>query len=255
MRSDRGWRRFYATGWLVSAVITSLAFRQWRAYVREVEERADEAERTREEPARRRAVEERLRIARDLHDSLTPSISVVKVQAGVAAHLARKRGEEVPPALLVIQEASNDAARELRGTLDVLRQDEDSNGGSLDRLSTLVERARSVGAPTSVQVDGDPRALPSSIDQAAFRIVQESLTNVSRHAGRVAACVRLTYGHQALTIHVIDEGRRLERAPTPGLGLIRMRERVTALGGRLRAEPRATGGFSVLAELPLTEPP
>ena len=121
MRTDRGWRRFYATGWLVSAGITAVAFLQWKAYVHEVEERADEAERTREAVARRRAVEERLRIARELHDSLTHSISVVKVQAGVAAHLARKRGEEVPPALLAIQEASTDAARELRSTLDVLR--------------------------------------------------------------------------------------------------------------------------------------
>ena len=118
MRTDRG--RLFTAGWLVSAGIGVVAVVQWQAHVREVERRAEEAERTREEVARRRAVEERLRIARELHDSLTHSISVIKVQAGVAAHLARKNGEEPSAALLAIQEASSDAVRELRSTLDVL---------------------------------------------------------------------------------------------------------------------------------------
>ena len=98
-----------------------VTFRIWQMHIREVEQRADEAERTRDEAARRRAMEERLRIARELHDSLTHSISVIQVQAGVAVHLARKRGEDVPPALLAIQEAGADAVRELRATLSVLR--------------------------------------------------------------------------------------------------------------------------------------
>src|SRR6187431_2516860 len=114
MRTDRGWRRFYGYGWLVSGVVGVVSFVQWHMHVREVEQRAEEAERTRDEVARRRAVEERLRIARELHDSLTHSISVIKVQAGVAAHLAKKNGEEPSDALLAIQEASTDAARELR---------------------------------------------------------------------------------------------------------------------------------------------
>src|SRR6202021_3865149 len=109
MRTERGWRRVYATGWVVSAGITLVAFRMWQLHLHEVEQRAEEAERTRDEVARRRAMEERLRIARELHDSLTHSISVIQVQSGVAAHLARKRGEEVPSALLAIQEASTDA--------------------------------------------------------------------------------------------------------------------------------------------------
>ena len=110
MRTDRGRQRFYAAGWLISAGVMAVTFRMWQLHLREVEQRAEEAERTKDEAARRRAVEERLRIARELHDSLTHSISVIQVQAGVAVHLARKRGEDVPPALLAIQEAGADAA-------------------------------------------------------------------------------------------------------------------------------------------------
>jgi signal transduction histidine kinase len=250
MRTDRGWRRFYAIGWFVSAGITALAFRQWKVHLREVEDRANEAERTREEVARRRAAEERLRIARDLHDALTHSISVIKVQAGVAAHLARKRGEAVTPALLAIQEASNDATRELRETLGVLRRDEDTGGNGLDRLPGLLDRARSAGVPTTVHVAGEPRALPVEVDQTAYRIVQEALTNISRHADGASASIELSYLPRAVTVQVDDDGRVREVTPGPGLGLIGMRERVTALGGQLSAGPRTEGGFSVWAELP-----
>src|SRR6202161_3887118 len=131
MRRIRGRQGFYAAGWLISAGIAVVTARIWQLHVREVEERADEAERTRDEVARRRAVEERLRIARELHDSLTHSISVIQVQAGVAVHLARKRGEDVPPALLAIEEAGADATRDLRATLGVLRSEEDSDGRGL----------------------------------------------------------------------------------------------------------------------------
>jgi signal transduction histidine kinase len=253
MRTDRGWRRFYATGWLVSAGITLAAFRMWQLHLREVEERAEAAERTREEVAARRAVEERLRIARELHDALTHSISVVQVQAGVAAHLARKRGDDVPPALLAIQEASADAARELRATLDVLRRDDDGSG--LDRLPGLVARTRSAGLPVTVTVTGTERRLPPEVDRAAYRIVQEALTNITRHANRAAASVRLCYQPGALTVQVDDNGTGGPQQPaTPGLGLIGMRERVTSLGGRLHAGPRPGGGFRVRAELPVPSP-
>jgi signal transduction histidine kinase len=227
------------------------AFVQWKAYVREVERRADEAERTRDEVARRRAMEERLRIARELHDSLTHSISVIKVQAGVATHLARKNGEEPSEALLAIQEASGDAVRELRSTLDVLRREEDVNGSGLDRLPVLLERARSSGLPTTYTVRGEARALPPEVDQAAYRVVQEALTNVTRHAGDATASVQITYGADSLTVRVDDDGSGSRQPPVPGYGLVGMRERVTALGGRLRAEPGEAGGFSVLAELPV----
>lgn len=224
-------------------------------HVREVERRAEEAERTRDEVARRRAVEERLRIARELHDSLTHSISVIKVQAGVAAHLAKKNGEEPSDALLAIQEASKDAVRELRSTLDVLRRDEDPNGSGLDLLPALVERARSSGLATTCTVLGDSRPLPPEIDQAAYRVVQEALTNVTRHAGKATASVQITYGAQTLTIRVDDDGAGSGRPPVPGYGLVGMRERVTAVGGRLTAEPGAARGFSVFAELPVNGVP
>src|SRR5580700_7564539 len=108
MRTERG-SRFHAAGWVISAGVMAVTFRMWQLHVREVEERAEEAERTKDEAARREAMEERLRIARELHDSLTHSISVIQVQAGVAVHLARKRGEEEPPALMAIEEAGADA--------------------------------------------------------------------------------------------------------------------------------------------------
>src|SRR5690348_17781279 len=127
MRTNPPRLKLHAAGWLISAGVTLVAFRMWHLHLREVEQRAEEAERTRDEAAQRRAMEERLRIARELHDSLTHSISVIQVQAGVAEHLAHKRGEEPPSALQAIREAGADAARELRATLSVLRAAEDGD--------------------------------------------------------------------------------------------------------------------------------
>jgi signal transduction histidine kinase len=251
MRTGRRRPTFLAAGWLVSAGVGVVAFVQWHAHLREVERRAEDAERTRDEVARRRAVEERLRIARELHDSLTHSISVIKVQAGVATHLARKNGDEPSAALLAIQEASRDAVRELRSTLEVLRRDEEPAGSGLELLPVLVERARSSGLPTTYTVQGDSRPLPREVDRAAYRVVQEALTNVTRHAGEATASVLITYGPGMLTVRVQDDGGGAGRPPVPGYGLVGMRERVTALGGRLRAEPGPDGGFTVLAELPV----
>ena len=234
----------------------------WQLHLREVEQRAEEAERTRDEVARRMAMEERLRIARELHDSLTHSISVIQVQAGVAVHLARKRGEDVPPALAAIQEAGADAARELRATLGVLRSEEDGDGSGLAQLDSLVARARAAGLPVTVTVTGAQRPLPPEVDQAAYRIVQEALTNVSRHAGHACASVHLHYTPETLSVQVDDDGQGPvistdtsngtgtgTRPSGPGLGLVGMRERVSALGGQLQAGPQ-DGGFRVRAELP-----
>ncbi|WP_049563797.1 sensor histidine kinase [Nonomuraea sp. SBT364] len=243
---------FLLVGWFVAAGVAATVSKHRQAYLEQAEQRAAQAERTREEAARRRAGEERLRIARELHDSLTHSISVIKVQAGVAIHLARKRGDEVPAALLAIQEAGGDAIRELRATLEVLRDSADEPAGSgLDLLGDLVDRARSTGLAATVTLTGERRELPPDVDRAAYRIVQEALTNVTRHAGRASALVRVDYRPDALVVQVDDDGRADPgRPPVPGTGLLGMRERVTALGGSLRAAPRAEGGFTVRAELP-----
>lgn len=246
-------RTLLLLGWFLCAGVTGLIDKNWQAYLRQTEQRAFDAERTREETALRRAGEERLRIARELHDSLTHSISIVKLQAGVAVHLARKRGTEVEPALLAIQEASGEAMRELRSTLEVLRTDVLDPGNGLDRIDELAERARAAGIALVVTVDGVERPLPADVGGAAYRIVQEALTNVARHADRAETSVRLLYTDSALALRVDDRGPCLpgDRI-TPGTGLTGMRERVTALGGTLEAAPGAHGGFSVRAELPLS---
>ncbi|MFF3171924.1 sensor histidine kinase [Streptomyces sp. NPDC057900] len=245
-------RTLLLLGWFLCAGVTGLIDKNWQAYLRQTEQRALDAERGRDEIALRRAGEERLRIARELHDSLTHSISIVKLQAGVAVHLARKRGAEVEPALLAIQEASGEAMRELRATLEVLRTDVVEPGTGLDRIGELAERARSAGIALAVTVSGDERPLPLAVDRAAYRIVQEALTNVARHAGRARTTVELGYGERVLTVRVEDHGPCVPGDEvTAGTGLTGMRERVTALGGTLDAAPRRSGGFSVRAELPL----
>jgi signal transduction histidine kinase len=243
-------------GWFVAAVVAGEVSRQRLAYLQQVERRAAEAERTREEVALRRAEQERLRIARELHDSLTHSISIIKVHAGVAVHLARKRGEQVPEALLAIQAASADATRELRDTLHVLRdEDGESPACGLDRLPALVARTRDAGLPVTLTVTGQQRDLPAEVDSAAYRIVQEALNNITRHAGTATASVTIDRGPRALAVQVDDDGRATVDAPAvPGVGLIGMRERVSALGGRLRAAPRPDGGFTVKADIPLPGP-
>lgn len=234
--------------WLIAAGAAGEALRQ-------AERRADEAERTREETARRRADEERLHIARELHDSLTHQISVIKVQAEVAVHLARKRGEPVPEALLAIREAGREAARELRATLEALRDDDKNPPRGLDHVPELVQRARTTGLDAKLTIEGHRNDVPAAVDRTAYRIVQESLTNIARHAAAATAWVRIDYRPDALVIRVDDDGKATsDTAPVPGVGLLGMRERVTALGGRLRAAPRSEGGFTVHAELPVDQP-
>ncbi|MYS93565.1 MULTISPECIES: sensor histidine kinase [Streptomyces] len=231
--------------WLIAAGAAGEALRQ-------AERRADEAERTREETARRRADEERLRIARELHDSLTHQISVIKVQADVAVHVARRRGEEVSEALLAIQEAGREAARELRVTLEALRDDDTAPPRGLDDVPELVERAGRTGLKATLTIEGERHDVPAAVGRTVYRIVQESLTNIARHADAGTASVRIDCRPDALALRIDDDGKATPAvAPTPGVGLQGMRERVTALGGRLRAEPRGEGGFTVQAELPL----
>ncbi|ONI70812.1 hypothetical protein ALI144C_50380 [Actinosynnema sp. ALI-1.44] len=235
--------RIMLLGWFVAAMILGEAARLR-------EKRAADQARNHEEVLRRQAGEERLRIARELHDSLTHSISVIKLHAGVAVHLAQKRGEEVPESLLAIQEASGDAVRELRATLGALRGAPEDNG--LDRLTDLIERARGTGLPVRLTITGKQRRLPAEIDRAAYRIVQEALTNVTRHAEAGSVDVHLGFDPRLLTVRIEDDGKATPAAqPVPGVGLIGMRERITALGGSMSARPRENGGFLVRAELPV----
>jgi signal transduction histidine kinase len=219
--------------------------------------RAAETARTREEEARRRASEERLRIARELHDVLAHNISLINVQAGVGLHLMDEQPEQARTALTAIKQASKDALGELRSVLEVLRRSGEAEPRTpqpgLDELDDLVSRAGAAGLVVAVEVDGAPRPLPAEVDLAAFRIVQEAVTNVARHAGQATATIRVAYGDQAVTLQIDDNGR----GGTPssisgsGSGLAGMRERTAALGGRLEVGPRPGGGFRVRAELPV----
>ena len=220
-----------------------------------------DAERTRAEEARRRAGEERMRIARELHDVLAHNISLINVQAGVALHLMDEQPGQSRSALQAIKQASNDALGELRSVLDVLRQGDEAPprapASGLAHLDSLVAGAGATGLEVRTRVEGTPRPLPAGTDLAAYRIVQESLTNVTRHAGPAGATVRIAYGEKDLTVQVDDDGNGLEPPLAadiplrPGRGLVGMRERVAALGGDLTAGPRPGGGFRVLARLPL----
>ncbi|MGY0022086.1 sensor histidine kinase [Streptomyces sp. YJ-C3] len=213
----------------------------------------------RERAARRRADEERLRIARELHDVLAHSISVINVQAGVGLALLDSDPEQARTALTTIKAASKEALGEVRQVLDTLRAPGDAPRApapGLDRLPELVEQAEAAGLTVDVRTDGERAALSPGADLAAFRIVQEALTNVVRHSESRRARVRLHHGKGLLTLTVDDDGPTSHaEAGGSGNGLAGMRERAAALGGTIQAGPRPDGGFRVVAELPLTSVP
>jgi signal transduction histidine kinase len=222
-----------------------------------------EAEQAREEEARRRSSEERLRIARELHDVLAHHISLMNVQAGVALHLMDRQPEQARTALTAIEGASREALEELRSVLSILQRPEEeaprAPAPGLARLESLTSQAEAAGLKIHTRVEGVPRALPAPIDAAAFRIIQEALTNVVRHAGATAATVRLRYGEHDLEVQVEDDGKGAEQPVPPredggGSGIPGMRERVVALGGKFEAGPLPDGGFRVRAELPVLSP-
>jgi signal transduction histidine kinase len=226
-------------------------------------EQAAEAARRRDETARRQASEERLRMAQELHDVLAHNISLISVQAGVALHLMDERPEQARTALTAIKQASRETLNELRTALGVLRQGEApaprQPAPGLADLDEVVSRAALAGLDVSITVDGSPRPVPTGVDLAAFRIVQEALTNVVRHAGPARATVRVEYGNRELVVQVDDDGQGLPGASAgvgadpsgTGSGIAGMRERVSALGGGLEAGPRAGGGFRVRAHIPV----
>jgi signal transduction histidine kinase len=246
--------------WAAGAVLLGGSVLGRRAERAALEERARHLAETREEEARRRVAEERVRIARDLHDSVAHTLASISVQAGVGAHVLDERPEDARDALLAIRHTSRDALAELRATLGMLRSDDPSPrepAAGLDRLPSLVESSRATGLAVDLVVEGEERPLPPAVDTAAFRIVQESLTNVIRHAGPARATVAVRHGDDRLEIEVTDDGRgavdgdRTAGRAGGGHGLAGMRERVALLGGELDAGPRPSGGFRVRARLPL----
>jgi len=228
----------------------------------------EEAARNREEELRRRAYEERLRVAREVHDVVGHGLAVINMQAGVALHVLAKRPEQVQVALEAIKSTSKEALDELRSTLAVFRQPEEAGAPrrpapGLAQLEALISEMADSGLPVDLAVSGERAGLPGSVDHAAYRIVQESLTNVLRHAGPVTAKVRVSYEPGALDLEISDHGdgaRSRQRggaapdeASTGGHGIAGMRERAAAVGGTLVAGTVAEGGFRVHARLPTGE--
>ena len=201
---------------------------------------------------------ERLSIARDLHDVISYGFATINMQAGAAVHVAEKQPQQAIEALRAITELSKDALQELRGILGVLRHpgNSDSTGVGLERIDSLVETTSRAGVPTKLEVSGWGEPLPLPVGSAAYRIVQEALTNVLRHAGGASAWVSLTRDRASLWVTVEDDGKgpaaAAERGSQgSGWGILGMRERVVALGGALEAGPRPGGGFRVSAYLPI----
>ena len=268
----------YAAVTVFAAMWWGEAVRARRAYVAELRDRAERAERTRDEEARRRVDEERMRIARELHDVVSHTIGVISVQAGVAAHLLHRRPDKAADSLAAIRQASDEALGELHAMLGVLRE-ADGDGGrapltpapGLAELDVLVAQAAGAGVEVTVSLEAEPRRLPSAVDLACYRVVQESLTNVVRHAGASRAEVTVTHHDGQVVVEVTDDGRagsggvRGGRRGPPdgpgngngagsGQGILGMRERARALGGSLEAGPRPGGGFRVQATLPVAAP-
>jgi signal transduction histidine kinase len=213
--------------------------------------------RSREEEALRRASEERLRMARDLHDFVAHNISVINVQANTALHLMDRQPERARTALSTINEVSKQALVELRSVLGVLRGvDEEvprAPSPTLRHLDELVATAEAAGLGVQLEFQGEAVPLSANLDLAGYRIVQESLTNAVRHSGGSAAVVRIFYGHRDIVLQVDDDGAGCgsPRRSESGSGIVGMTERAHALGGELQAGPRSDGGFRVHARLPL----
>jgi len=229
-----------------------------RARVEEQRRAEEEEERARKEQQRRQASEERLIIARELHDVLGHHLSLINVQAGVGLHLMDDHPEQARAALSAIKHASSEALRETRAVLAALNPHDESAPRApqpgLSDLDALVAEVTAAGLPVSVTTEGTPRPLPKEVERAAYRIVQEALTNVRRHAGPSATVrILIVYSLSTLEVAITDDGqgKDAESPSAEGTGIAGMRERAHALGGRVEAGPRDDGGFAVRAVLPV----
>ena len=241
-----------AGSWLLGHYV-----RTRRLLVAELEQRAADLERQREEQAGRAVAEERLRIARELHDVLAHTMSVVAVQAGTGRLVGADHPDAAIAALAAVETTARSAMDEMRQILTVLRADDGPGAAvtptpGLDDLPALVTQVAEAGIDVDVHVDGEPRPVPTGVGLAVYRITQEALTNVIKHAGRAHASVLLRYTDDDMVVEVRDDGRAT--APTVaagGHGLIGMRERAAVHGGELTAGPDPHGGFVVRARLPV----
>jgi signal transduction histidine kinase len=236
-------------------LLAAEAVRNRRSYIALLLERLELAERTREEEARRRVEQERLRIARDLHDAVAHSLTTINVQAGVAAHLLDQNPNNARAALRMIEDASHEALDELRAIVGILREKGEraplGPAPTLDHIGELVDRARTLGLDVTLDIRGQrPERLAEAVQLAAYRIVQESLTNVRRHAVGAPARVGLSFEHDRLLVIVDNSsGATSNGSNGSGVGLVGMQERAAAVGGTLSAA-RVPDGFRVAAELP-----
>ncbi|MEQ7008923.1 sensor histidine kinase [Actinopolymorpha sp. B17G11] len=252
--------------WIIGRTV-----RARRLYLNDLEDRADRLERTATAELRAALAEERTRMARELHDVVAHHVSVMTVQAAAARRMIDRSPERSAEAMLAVEETGRAALVEMRRIVGALRSvdaDEAAAGGQPDltpqsgvaELEPLVTRAKEAGLEVDLTVVGEPRQLPSGVDLAIFRVVQESLTNTLTHAGPTRAAVLLRYEPDAVVVGVTDDGGRRRGgqgraipSDRPGHGLVGMRERVTLNGGTLRTGPRSVGGFEVQARLPLEE--
>lgn len=248
-----------AIAFAIAAFAIGEASRNRRAYIAEVEERARRAEQSREQEARRRVGEERLRIARDLHDLVGHHIALISVQAGVAGHVFDEQPEKAKQAIAAVRTACRSALDELATTISLLRAPDEARAPTeptvgLAQLPALTASFTAAGLPVDHAVEGVARSIPPAVDLTAYRVIQESLTNVHKHAGPAAATVRVSYGPAVLRILVEDDGiGPTTAAAGEGHGILGMRERAAALGGALYAGARPGGGFQVQVTLPAPE--
>jgi signal transduction histidine kinase len=241
-----------AAALLAIAWILGDNLRTRRAYLREVEDKADRLEREREENARRAAAEEQARIARELHDVIAHNVSVMVVQAAAAGDIFDSQPAKAREALASIENTGREALTELRRLLGAVRTDGTKvPQPGLGRLPALIDQVRAAGLHVELTTEGDERQLPLGIDLSAYRIVQEALTNTLKHADARRAEVVLRYADDELAIDVTDDGRATATNGDAGHGLIGMRERVSLYDGDLTAGPRPEGGFAISARFPL----
>jgi len=237
------------------AWVLGRALRRRRLATVELRDRAARLEQEREERARAAVAEERGRIARELHDVIAHSMSVIVVQAGAAEQVLEHDPARATEALRSIRRAGTDALEEMRRLLGILRHEDEeltlAPQPSIARIDELLGQARAGGLPVELVVDGRPRQLAPGVELAAYRIVQEALTNSRKHAGAAHAQVTVRYAPDALELDVVDDGRPSQPVEGTGHGLVGMRERAALYGGVLEAGARPEGGFAVHARLPL----